>query len=218
MSGKEIEELDDVIQNVKKSKKKVVKQTKMRANFHQNNSIKSFKSYRSNKSANYDRKFNQSHVKPYTKLNYLGVLPEEPPSNSQTMPFVSRDERPVIPTISLIERDSDIPLASTTEHQGSVVLIVMPNTGSKRPANNVDQMMSFNEEPSRRKDTTMVTDMHCLSIELAFSEKMPVQIAGGYIEDKWVQLQKNGKLVIFNQNPEGDNLSPETIQQIQALG
>ena len=216
MNGKEIEELDDVIENVKKSKKKVVKQTKMRANFHQNNSIKSFKSYRSNKST--DRKFTKSHVKPYTKLNYLGVLPEEPNSNSQTMPFVSRDERPVVPTVSLIERDSDIPLASTTEHQASVVLIVMPNTGTKRPANNVDQMMSFNEEPSRRRDTTMVTDLHCLQIDVAFCEKIPVQIAGGYLEEKWVQLQANGKLIIFNENPKGDNSNPESIQQIQALG
>lgn len=100
----------------------------------------------------------------------MGVLPEEPtqpPSASQTNPYVTKDEKLpflVLPG-SLIE--------STTEQQASVTLIALPNTGSKRPANNVDQMMSYIEEPSRRhKDTTIITELHCLAIDVIFLDKL----------------------------------------------
>ena len=119
-----------------------------------------------------------------------------------TQPLVSKDDqqRPsiVIPG-SLIEK-------STTENQGSVCLIAMPNTSMKRPATNVDQMMSYIEEGhSRRiKDVTLITE--CAPVEVIFTMQIPVSLAAGKFEKKWVQLQENGKLIVFNTNPKGEDL------------
>jgi hypothetical protein len=106
---------------------------------------------------------------------------------------------------SLIEK-------STTEQQGSICLIAMPNTSMKRPATNIDQMMSYIEEGhSRRiKDVTIVSD--CTPIDVIFNKRIPVAVQGGKFEKKWVQLQENGKLIVFNQDPKGDDFIQENIQ------
>ena len=82
----------------------------------------------------------------------------------------------------------------------------MPNTSMKRPATNVDQMMSYIEEGhSRRiKDVTLITE--CAPVEVIFTMQIPVSIAAGKFEKKWVQLQENGKLIVFNTNPKGEDL------------
>ena len=85
--------------------------------------------------------------KPHTKLTYLGTLPEEPRSNSHTKPMVSKDDEIVRPSTvvpgSMIEK-------STSENLGSVCLIAMPNSSMRRPATNVDQMMTtFVDEPKK---------------------------------------------------------------------
>jgi hypothetical protein len=46
-------------------------------------------------------------------------------------------------------------------------------------------MMSFNDEPSRRKDTTFLTEP--LS-EVIFVDKLPVAIQNGKFEQKYLQI------------------------------
>ena len=72
--------------------------------------------------------------------------------------------------------------------------------------------MSYIEEGhSRRiKDVTLITE--CAPVEVIFTMQIPVSFSGGKFEKKWVQLQENGKLIVFTQNPKGDDALKENMQ------